>query len=63
MAKLRGIKIPGFKLGNDGKISEDIDAKRRKLDVSTRIAAKANAGKKIRYGKALLAIPAKKRGE
>lgn len=67
MAKLRGIPIGNFKdvKGKDGRvrISEDIDAKHRKLDVSTRIAAKANSKKKKRYGKPLLQIPAGKRGE
>jgi hypothetical protein len=63
VTKLRGIKIPGFSLGKDGKIFEDIEAKRLKLDVSTRIAAKAKSETKIRYGKPLLRNPRREAGE
>lgn len=62
--RLKGIKLgSGFKIGTDGKIISDEAARYRKMNVSQRIAAKANSAKKVRYGKAAAAIPAKKRGE
>jgi hypothetical protein len=50
--KLRGIRVPGFVESADGtKIVEDRAKRLAKLDVSARIAAKANEKKRIRFGK------------
>lgn len=47
MPKIRGIKIPGFKVSVDGKVSRDLAAAEAKLDVSTRLKRRASKRVKV----------------
>lgn len=42
---MKGIPLPGYKLGKDGKVEKDTAAQEAKLDVSTRL--KRRNSKKI----------------